>query len=136
MLEVVWAAAAAAVLFHPAPAGAEADSSGWAESFQYDAKGRRDPFVPLVRDGHVVTPVAGTPMPNAKPILYGILWDPGGPSIALIDDEELGVGGTVSGYRVAEIRQDAVVLVGGEESLVLQIAFDAPPDSSPSPKGR
>ena len=81
------------------------------EAFRYDAKGRRDPFVSLVREGRVVTPVASSASPDGTtPILYGIVWDPGGRSLALINDTEVQVGGMIGKYRVEEIRRDAVVL--------------------------
>ena len=103
------------------------------EPFVYDAKGRRDPFMALVRDGKYIGTQKGTPLDTSKPVLYGILWDPAGQSIAMIDDQEVRVGDTVGGYQVAEIRQDAVVLKGGGEPLVLQIDFQTPP-SERSPR--
>jgi len=63
-------------------------------------------------------------------VLYGILWDSAGNSIALINDTEVKVGDTVKGYRVTEIRQDAVVLTNGGEPVVLQIAFETPPSGT------
>ena len=97
----------------------------------YDAAGHRDPFVPLVRDGRLVGIVAPSGAQADKPVLYGILWDPGGDSIALINDGEVRVGEVISGYRVQEIRQDAVVLSSGSGSVVLEIAFEAPSKLSP-----
>ena len=87
-------------------------SPGWAaeqspkpsSSFQYDSKGRRDPFTPLVRDGKLVNVIPGTQLSVSRPVLFGILWDPGGQSIALLNDTEVKVGDTIGGYRVAEIR--------------------------------
>lgn len=97
--------------------------------FSYDPTGHRDPFVPLVRDGRLVGVVAGSSMKTDKPVLYGILWDPGGNSIALVNDGEVKVGDSIGGYRVKEIRQDAVVLMSGGVPVVLEIAFDAPPST-------
>ncbi len=93
----------------------------------YEPRGRRDPFVPLIRDGRKVD-VTGTsgPRDTSKPTLYGILWDPGGQSIALINSGEAKVGDTIDGYKVTAIRKDAVVLMNGEESVVLQIVFESP----------
>ena len=112
-------------------AGASETPPGKRESFFYDAKGHRDPFVPLVRDGRLVGKPQPVPTVNAaQPVLYGILWDPAGRSIAMINDTEVRVGDTVAGYRVAEIRQDAVVLSGGGEPLVLSIDFETPSSKS------
>jgi len=94
--------------------------------FVYDSKGRRDPFSPFVRDGKLVTPQKGMASMR-KPVLYGILWDPGGRSLAMINDAEMRVGDSVAGYDVVEIRKDAVVLSGDGELVVLQIEFDTPP---------
>jgi hypothetical protein len=93
----------------------------------YDSKGKRDPFVPLVRDGRIVG-VGAEPISTggSTPLLAGIVWDPHGRSIALINDTEVMVGDRVGDYQVTEIREDAVVLVRNGESLVLQITFDQP----------
>ena len=98
--------------------------------FRYDARGRRDPFLPLIRDGQLVD-IRGDGSsesgPTSTPVLYGILWDPGGASIALINGVEAKVGDRIDDYKVAEIRRDAVVLTNGGEPVVLQIAFETPP---------
>ena len=101
------------------------------DTFTYDPAGHRDPFVPLVRDGRLVGIVAPSGTQTDKPVLYGILWDPGGNSIALINEGEVRVGEVINGYKVQEIRQDAVVLSSGSGSVVLKIAFEGP--SKPSP---
>ena len=101
--------------------------------FEYDAKGRRDPFKPLIQDGHLVPGMGiGREFEGDRPVLYGILWDPAGTSLALMNDGEYKVGDVVNGYQVVEIRRDAVVITSRGERTVLQITFDAP--SSPSAK--
>ena len=92
-------------------------------AFVYDSKEHRDPFVALVRDGRLIG-IEITSVASAAPVLYGILWDPGGASIALINDLEVNEGDTVGGYYVEEIRPDAVVLArDGGERVVLELAF-------------
>lgn len=114
----------------PIPAAAAAEEPSQTGPFRYHSNGRRDPFIPLVRDGQVVI-VGGETIWEGRPMLYGILWDQAGESIALINDMEAKVGDLVSGYRVAEIRQDVVVLtVEGGEPLALQLDFEAPPKPS------
>jgi hypothetical protein len=113
-------------------AAAEPAKEGAAvERFRYSAKGRRDPFSPLVRDGRIVAVSTGGRTESSQPVLYGVLWDPGGNSIALINDGEARVGDMVGEYRVVEIRKDAVVLANGGEPVVIAIAFDTPPKSAP-----
>lgn len=104
------------------------------EPFRYDPKGLRDPFMPLVREGRLVGSAGSGGDAHGQLVLYGILWDPGGESLAIINDRELKVGDQVDGYRVADIRKDAVVLKDGGEPLVLRITFDASAPSSSKTK--
>ena len=92
----------------------------------YDSKGKRDPFVPLVRDGRIVDVGSGSLAPGSSStlMLAGVVWDPGGRSIALINDTEVMVGDTIGEYKVAEIRRDSVVLVRNGESVVLRMMFE------------
>ena len=95
------------------------------EAVPYDAKGRRDPFVPLVKDGRILAMINETPSRSVAMVLQGVLWDPGGQSIALIGETEAKVGDTINGYQLIEIRRDAVVLSNGGEQVVLQLQFEA-----------
>ncbi len=91
------------------------------------ASRKRDPFIPLVRDGRLLSVASKTPRVSDVPLsLSGILWDTGGQSIALINETELRVGDTIHEYRITEIREDAVVLIRDGQSVVLQISFDEP----------
>ena len=106
--------------------------------FVYDAKGRRDPFAPLVIEGRRVGMKAAastTTTASGKPVLYGILWDPSGHSIAMVDDTEVKVGDAVGPYHVVDIREDAVVLKNGGEPLELRIEFDVPSSHPGASKG-
>ncbi|MCI0561609.1 MAG: pilus assembly protein PilP, partial [Nitrososphaera sp.] len=117
--------------------GAEGDQVATASQvFRYDEKGRRDPFVPLVKDGRLIASQSSRSS-GETPVLYGVLWEVGGRSIALINDVEARVGDMIGEYKVVEIREDAVVLESGGESVVLKISFDKPPSLSPhaAPKG-
>ena len=94
------------------------------EFFYYSAGDRRDPFMPLVRNGVLVQWSAGHD--SARPALYGILWDPGGQSIALINDLEAKVSDMIGEYQVTEIRQDTVVLMRAGAPLELVLSATAP----------
>ena len=96
----------------------------------YDSKGRCDPFVPLIRDGRLLPcdtnpNAAGQQSPGQIPALGGILWDPGGQSIALLNGGEAKVGDEVDGYVVTAIRKEEVVLTRGTDRVVLRINFEA-----------
>jgi hypothetical protein len=95
----------------------------------YDPKGRCDPFVALVREGRPVPcdsrPGAAAEAGGPAPVLGGILWDPDGHSIALINGGEMKVGEMVDGFRVTTIRPDEVVLSRDKRQVVLRINFDS-----------
>lgn len=89
------------------------------EVFKYDAKAKRDPFVPLVsEDGIYASDVYG--ITSIKDIrLEGIVWDEAKGSIAIIngeivrEDQEIGI------VKVLKIEKDAVVFdLGGQEVRV------------------
>lgn len=99
----------------------------------YDSLGLRDPFVPLVKDGRIIgapEPVTVQVQQRLVPVLYGILWDPGGNSVALINDGEFQKGDTIGDYQVTGIRKDAVILRSSSEEIVLTINFQS--SSAPS----
>lgn len=106
----------------------------------YEAKNKRDPFVALVRDGRIVQASAdGSSVKNfGEPVLLGILWDPGGRSLALINDTEVKAGDVVGPYHVAEIRADAVVLMSDDDPdpLVLRITFEDSESKKKSPESK
>ena len=110
---------------------ASAADSAQKSSFRYDAGGRRDPFVPLILNNRLLGTDTLHSGDSSKPVLRGILWDPHGQSIALIDDLEAKVGDIVREYRVRSITKDEVVLEGdGGQSVVLQIAFETQPSGA------
>jgi hypothetical protein len=100
-----------------------------AASIRYDAKGKRDPFVPLVRDGRMIA-ITEEESPSSEqadlslPLLGGILWDPAGRSIALLNDREQVVGDMVGSFRLVEIHQDHVVLEQEDRRVTLQMTFE------------
>ena len=111
--------------FFSAASHTMADDAG-KSFFKYDPRGKRDPFSALVRDGRLVGVSIKPAQVNEKPILHGILWDPSGRSIALINDTEARVGETIGGYEIIEIRRNSVIVSNGGEPVVLEIAFDQP----------
>jgi hypothetical protein len=106
----------------------------------YDSKGRCDPFVPLIRDGRLLpcdtNPNAAAQQSGHVPALGGILWDPGGQSIALLNGGEAKVGDEVDGYVVTAIRKEEVVLTRGADRVVVRINFEAQPPKPTGASGR
>jgi len=76
----------------------------------YDAKGKRDPFLPLVtKDGRIVSEHSA--VERAEDIkLQGIIWDPRGKSFAMLNGEVVSVGDLLGGFRMIKIEQRSVTL--------------------------
>ena len=99
------------------------------EAFIYDSHGRRDPFVPLVGAGIKYIPsnleeLAGetSQASNGAFMLNGILWDPNGECIVVINGEICMVNDEIGKYRITAIKENMVILSdkeGNEKSLVL-----------------
>lgn len=95
------------------------------QSFRYDPAGKRDPFVPLIVNNRLASQSAGSFVSElGRPVLHGILWDPAGNSIALIDNFEARIGDQVQGYTIKDIKKDSVILEAEGKSVVLNIAFE------------
>ncbi|MFA4992157.1 MAG: hypothetical protein WC569_06225 [Candidatus Omnitrophota bacterium] len=91
--------------------------------FKYDAKGKRDPFVPLVSGGY------GGPGGYASDAyavnstedvrLEGIVWDEVKGSVAIINGEIVKEGQELGSIKVLKIHKDNVIFdVGGSEVKV------------------
>lgn len=91
------------------------------EPFVYESKGRRDPFIPLVGKGRefLFTEVASESI--AGIYLEGIVWDPSGVSLAIINGEIVAEDGLVGGFKVKEISKKGVILVKDDEEYVVDL---------------
>ena len=87
----------------------------------HDRTGKCDPFVPLVREGKVVSCAPA----RASLELTGIVWEPDGTSLALINGTEARIGDVVEGYEVIEIHREFVPVVDNGERLVLMLSATA-----------
>lgn len=87
------------------------------EKFTYDAKGKRDPFVPLVSEGGVyISDAYG--ISGIKDIrLEGIVWDEAKGSIAIINGEIVREGQKIGAAEILRIEKDTVIFnIDGEET--------------------
>jgi len=87
-----------------------------ATAFVYDNKGKRDPFIPLVKG----TAKGYTGLGNVESVdelvLEGILWDKSGGSIAVLNGVLLKKGDKVNNIQLLEITpKRAFLLVDGEK---------------------
>ena len=98
-------------------------SSAFAQDeFIYDAKGRRDPFIPLVTpegrllklDKQEATSVAGL-------AVEGIIYDKFGRSFAIVNTNVVGIGDIVGDYQVLKIQENKVVFIKDGEPLEVEL---------------
>lgn len=87
--------------------------SAWSDEarpFHYDAHGRRDPFEPLISaTGELRTPRSGGAAGSLH--VEGILWDAQQP-LAIINGEVRRIGDEVEGFRITDIRTQAIMVDG------------------------
>lgn len=85
-----------------------------AEDATYDAGKRRDPFVPLTAEESVLVTASSS---SVK--LEGIIYDPNGRSMAILNGKAYLAGEAVGDATVVKIQKDHVVIsVNGEEQTL------------------
>ncbi len=90
-------------------------------SFTYQDKGNRDPFISLVtQDGRV--------LPGARPLsetgnieLEGIIWDPSGKSMAIINGKLVKEKQRIMNMQVLKIKKASVILQKGGKVMVINL---------------
>jgi len=78
--------------------------------FKYEAGVNRDPFIPLVTKDGKLTITYGTLNSINDVILEGILYDPSGESVVIMNDLVLKEGTRAGDIQVKKIEEDRVVL--------------------------
>lgn len=94
-------------------------AAGVPEQFVYKNNGVRDPFMSLVtKDGRIL-PGAKVTTETGDVNLEGIIWDPAGKSLAIINGKAVKKNDFIFGLTVLEIKEDSVVLEKmGKEFIV------------------
>lgn len=90
--------------------------------FAYDEHGKKDPFVPLVtKEGRFVV---NTPKPETTVsdiFLEGIIFDPRGASVAIINGEVLREGESFGTVSVKQITDSFVIVFINEKEYILNV---------------
>ncbi|MBI4982997.1 MAG: hypothetical protein HZC15_07720 [Candidatus Omnitrophica bacterium] len=82
----------------------------FAQQFVYDAKGKRNPFIPLVTpEGRLLQ--LDKEEKKADLSVEGIIFDKNGRSYALAGGVVLGIGDTFGDYQVLKILEDKVIFI-------------------------
>ncbi|MDD3374851.1 MAG: hypothetical protein PHY73_03895 [Candidatus Omnitrophica bacterium] len=90
------------------------------EPFVYNAQGKRDPFWPLVSpSGAIITYDKNLDYGDLS--LEGIVYDPNGKSLAIINGKVFNVGNQVVGYMLSKVEENRVILIKDNKEFVLEI---------------
>ncbi len=100
-------------------AGSQGHVTAQDQKYTYTPQGRRDPFVPLVSpSGYLINLEEEE---NTVIRLEGIMYDPKGDSMAIINGELLKVGETINGVVVSKIEPNKVVVVKDNQKIEIEL---------------
>lgn len=91
------------------------------KSFVYDAKGKRDPFWPLVSETGSVITYDEQELSSSDMMLTGMLTGSDGKNIAVINGKIVKEGDMIGAFKVEKILTTAVVLDNGKEKSELYL---------------
>lgn len=91
------------------------------QSFNYEDKGRRDPFLSLVdKNGNYLLKTELL-YSSSELQLSGILWDPQGKSSALINNQVVKVGESIFGFVIKDITKESVIVSKDNQEFILKV---------------
>lgn len=91
------------------------------EEFNYDSKGKRDPFVPLVSEGGGYSSDAYGIAGVSDIRLEGIVWDESKGSVAIINGEIVKEGDKIGFAKILKIEKGFVIFEIGGESIKIEL---------------
>jgi hypothetical protein len=90
------------------------------EGFIYDAKGKRNPFIPLVTaDGRLLK--LEKEEGQVGLLLEGIIYDKHGLSYAIVNGEVVKIGDIISDYRVLKIEKNKVIFIKDGQPVEIEL---------------
>lgn len=90
--------------------------------FVYNAKGKRNPFIPLVTpEGRLIKLDKQETASTGGLLVEGIIYDKHGRSFAIVNAEVLGVGDMVEEYQVLKIYENKVVFIKDGEPFEVEL---------------
>ena len=94
------------------------------EGFKYDAKSRRDPFIPLISEtgGYASDAYEASAIEDIR--LEGIVWDDVKGSIAIINGEIAKEGDSLGSVKILKINKDNVIFDVNGESVKIELNKD------------
>ncbi|MCX5699899.1 MAG: hypothetical protein NTX01_09455 [Candidatus Omnitrophica bacterium] len=91
--------------------------------FVYDAKGKRDPFIPLVTpEGRLLKLDKPQDTTQQGLAIEGIIYDKLGRSFAIVNAAVVGIGDMVGDFQVLKIFENKVIFIRNGEPLEVELA--------------
>lgn len=100
-------------------AGSLLEASDKDQKYNYTPHGRRDPFIPLVSPSGYLLEVERDE--DSALSLEGIMYDPKGDSMAIINGELVRVGEAVGGAVLTRIEPTRVVVIKDNQTLEIEL---------------
>jgi len=93
------------------------------DAYNYNAKGKRNPFIPLVTpEGRLLKLDKQENVSLQGLSVEGIIYDKVGRSFAIVNSAVVGIGDLVKDYQVLKIFEDRVVFIKDGETLEVGLA--------------
>jgi len=91
--------------------------------FVYDAKGKRNPFIPLVTpEGRLLKLDKQEATSSGGLVVEGIIYDKFGRSFAIVNTNVVGIGDLVGNYQVLKIQENKVIFIKDGEPLEVELS--------------
>ena len=92
------------------------------DEFIYDAKAKRNPFIPLVTpEGRLLKLDKDEAASPGGLSIEGIIYDKFGRSFAIVNSTVVGIGDSVGDYQVLRILENKVIFIKNGESLEVEL---------------
>ena len=90
--------------------------------FVYDAKGKRNPFIPLVTPEGRLLKLDKLEATSVQGLaIEGIIYDKFGRSFAIVNANVVGIGDVVGDYQVLKIQENKVIFIKDGEPLEVEL---------------
>lgn len=90
------------------------------DEFTYDAKGRRNPFIPLVTSEGMLLKLDKEELKGDLTI-EGIIYDKNGRSYAIVNATVVEIGGTIGDYQVLKIEEKKVIFIKQGQIIEMEL---------------
>lgn len=96
------------------------------EEFTYDAKGKRNPFIPLVTPDGRFLKIEERENNQEELLLEGIIYDKYGLSYAIVNGEVVKIGDRLGDYQVLKIEENKIIFLKEGRPFEIELKKEEP----------